>query len=206
MGCNLSSLSYILAGAPEPECPADGMELTIPKDKKEMKVVVLAYSAMAAQAEFVTAERELSGLICRQLRQACQLSDQKIVIVPPNKVQEFKNNNPDWHHMKLQDIGRRFGSDYVIFLDIESLSLYERGSSNQLFRGRAEISVTLVNMHDADDDPLERHFSCAYPETRGPIPVDDQNAREFYMSFLNYMAKHITWYFVPHATADTVCE
>jgi hypothetical protein len=204
-GCNLSSLAYYLTGG-DTRQPAGDMALVPEDKKKEIKVAILAYTSMDTAPELVTVDRELSGLLTRQLQQGSKDNDQKITIVPAAKVQEFKNSHPDWHTMKLADLGKQFQVDYVIYLGLKSLSLYEKGSAKQLYRGRAEITVILVNMNHPDDDPIEKEYSCEYPRARGPIPVDDQNSREFYLAFMNYIAKHLSWYFMPHEFQEDVCD
>lgn len=205
-GCNASALPYFLAGCPEPKKPAGEMELVVPEKAKEAKVLILVHSSVEPGPDFVGVDRELSGLLSRRLTEACKENDQKVTVVLPNKVQEFKNEHPDWHSMNLRDIGTRFSVDYVIGLDIESLSLYEKGSANTLYRGRAEITITLVNMHKPDDDPIVAHASETYPEVRGPIPADDQNARQFYLAFVNYLSHHLCWRFTDHPIKDEFCQ
>src|SRR5207302_10570741 len=93
--------------------------------------------------------------------------------------------------------------DYVIYLEINSLGLYEPGSSNQLYRGRADITVSLVNMKEANETPLRRNFSCSYPsELRGGIrEVDsDRPPQVFKTEFLDYMSRRLAWYFTSHPT------
>ena len=151
-------------------------------------------------------DRDLSGMLTRILQQRCPENDQYLTFIAPGKAQEFKNNHSDWHTMPLRDVGNRLGADYVIYLEVESMSLYERGSANQLYRGRASIAVQLVDMRKKDEDALEKQFTCEYPSARGPIAVDDQNAREFYLAFLNYVAKHLSWYFTAYPPEEGLCE
>src|SRR5690242_3670979 len=96
-GCNASALPYFLAGCPEPKKPAGEMELVVPEKAKEAKVLILVHSSVEPGPDFVGVDRELSGLLSRRLTEACKENDQKVTVVLPNKVQEFKNEHPDWH-------------------------------------------------------------------------------------------------------------
>jgi hypothetical protein len=206
-GCNVSALPYFLAGCPEPMDQAGDMALVPEKKKRdELKIMVLAYSAMDPSTEFVTADRELQSSLSRQLLQLAKKNEQKVAIIPPGRVQEYKNAHPEWHTARIQDIGRQFNADYVIYLEIEAMSLYERGGFNQLYRGRAEIGITLVNLQKPDMDPVEKHFSCEYPKTRGPVPVDEMNKRQFYLSFMEHVTQRLSWYFVPHESQEDYCD
>jgi hypothetical protein len=206
-GCDASALPYFLAGCPEPMDQAGDMALVPDKKKRdELKIMVLAYSAMEPSTEFVTVDRELQSSLSRQLLQLAKKNEEKVAMISPGKVQEYKNAHPDWHTSRIEDIGRQFHADYVIYLEIESMTLFERGGFNQLYRGRAEIGITLVNLQKPDMDPIEKHFSCEYPKTRGPVPVDEMNARQFYLSFMESVTKKLSWYFVPHESQEDYCD
>src|SRR5438270_7966363 len=133
-GCNIGALPYFLGVGDDSRQPGD-MRLAR-EDGKEVKVAVLVYSGVETRPEFITTDRELSGALTRQLQQSCERNKEKVSFVAPSKIQEFKNNHPDWHTMKLDEIGERFKADYVIYLELESMSLYEKGSANQLYHGR----------------------------------------------------------------------
>jgi hypothetical protein len=204
-GCNFSSIPYFLGFGDDTQPPGE-MRLVSSDKKKEVKVIILAYAPLDTRPEFVTVDRELSGLLTRQLQQSCKENKEKVSFVAASKIQDYKNNHPDWHTMRPEDIGRHFKADYVISLEIGSISLYERGSANQLYRGRAKISVTLFNLQEPDNDPLEKEFTCEYPAARGPIPADDKDARQFYLEFLNYVAQRLSWYFTAHPFRDETCD
>jgi hypothetical protein len=199
-GCDFPGLAYFLALAPEPKNEAGLMKLAS-DDGKEVKAIILVYSGLETRPEFVTIDRQLSGLLAHQLQQGCKDNKEKVTIVPSAKVQEFKNNHPDWYTMNLAEIGRRFEADYVIYLDIESMSLYEAGSANTLYRGKAEISVKLADVHKPDEEPICREFHREFP-SKMPISADDKNPQEFCQVFLTDVARHLSWYFTAHPVED----
>jgi hypothetical protein len=105
--------------------------------------------------------------------------------------------------MDLVKIGDHFEADYVIDMEIISLTLYEPGSANQLFRGRADISVQVVNVNEPDDDPIFRpQYRCEYPKTRGPIPIGEYSAVQFKQKFLDHVGRELSWYFTAHLNED----
>src|SRR5262245_26913323 len=76
------------------------------KDKKEPLVLILTWAGLEMRSEFIHADRQLAELLGQQLKVLAEQSDEKIAIVPPRKVEEFKNQNPTWRAMQLTDIGR----------------------------------------------------------------------------------------------------
>jgi hypothetical protein len=204
-GCDLPSLVYFLAtGFQEPQEEAGDMKLAV--KGQEVKVAVLTYCPLERGSEFIDLDRDFSGLFIRQLQQACKENKEKITLVPHAKIQAYKSKHPNWF-LNVADAAKGLDVDKVIYLEVQSLSLYEQGSANQLYRGRASVSVKLFDLHKPDDYQLEKTYSCEYPTARGPIDVNDKKPREFYLEFLNYVVKHLSWYFTAHpVSADITCD
>jgi hypothetical protein len=205
IGCNMLSLPFFLLG-PEPK--VEPLLKKVASDKNdEVKVVVLSYAGLETRPEFLRADRDLSNLLVRQLRDGFKYNSEKVTVVAPQKVEEFKNSHPNWHSMDLTEIGSRFGADYVIYLEINKLSLYENGSSNMLYRGQAEISLSLVNVKDADEGALQKEFTCTYPSEASYATPSDKNPAAFRAEFYEHVAKKLAWHFTSHPTeADHSCE
>ena len=171
-GCNGPSLLYFLYPGPDPQQDPEFAKLASDDKDKEVKVLILAYSSgVETRPEFLMVDHELTDQLSRLLQQSAKENKKKISVVPPRQVRDFKSRHPDWYAGKLEDVGKHFDADYVIYLEIDSLSLYETGSHNTLYRGRAKIFVTLVDMHQEGYDPARRTFVCEYPVSRGPVPV-----------------------------------
>jgi hypothetical protein len=189
-GCNLSGLTYFLFNGKDvhpPECA----ELAAPA--KEIKILILASLGTEVRPEFLRTDRDVSDALARLLRERYKINQDKITIVPPNQVESFKDKNPAWHTMDVQEIGDRFHADFVINLELDKLSLYEPRSMNELFRGQGEVSVSVFDAHKPGEGPVfRREFSFQYP-VRGPKPVmDANNPAQFRAEFLAYMVKELS--------------
>jgi hypothetical protein len=197
-GCDLATFSYFFS--PEQRLPAKLKHLA---DKKtEPKVVILTYAQPAETADFIHADRQIAEMLGRNLQDFATNSEEKILILPQRRVEEFKNANPDWKRMSLASVGRRLGADYVIYLEINSLSLYEKLSNNSLFRGRASLTVSLTDVNKPDETPLQEPYSCTFPSAQGPVPVAiDTQPTQFRQAFLTHVARQLTYYFAmyPHS-------
>ncbi|HXG10050.1 MAG TPA: hypothetical protein VNK04_09700 [Gemmataceae bacterium] len=202
-GCNLLALPFFIFG-PEPAVPA-GMKRVASDDKRKVvKVLILTHNTgLEMKPEFVRADRELTERVRAHLKAGFEYNKENVVIASPRRVEEFKNENPDWHTMDFEEIGKQFGADYVFYLEIRSLTLYEPRSANTLYRGRAEITVSLIDVNHPDEGPLRREFVCQFPsETRHAIPVEDISLEKFRDAFLNYVAKRLSWYLTSHPTRE----
>jgi hypothetical protein len=205
-GCDPATTLFFLMpeGKEEPELKA----LIAADKKKEVTVVILTYAAMEPQMEFIQADRQIAQLLAKQMNELFRADGDKVLIIPPRKVEEFKNKNPSWHSMEMTEIGRFFKADYLIYLELNKLSLYEPGSYNQMLRGRAEISISVVDMQHPDDTEEPEVKRYVYPaDSRGAEAVDlDTPPSLFRQKFLAYVAKRLSWNFCPHAKHNREVE
>src|SRR5208283_5570968 len=147
-GCNqIGALAYILDGPPE--IPPKLHKLAADDRKKEVKVMILAYSpSMETRPELVGADRQFSMLFARKLQAACKQNQENVTVISPQKVEQYKQQHPDWHGtIDLEEIGRHFKADYVIYLEFEQLGIYQdKTVGNQLYQGNIKTSVSLIDV------------------------------------------------------------
>jgi hypothetical protein len=202
-GCNFFFVPYYLLMGEAKHAPK--CQLADDKNKeRHVKVVILSYAGLETRPEFMRVDREIASLLSQQLQEGFKKNKEKVAIVPTRKVEEFRSNHPDWRSLKPEDIGEHFKADYVIDLSINELRLYEPGSRNTLFRGHAEISLAVLDMKKPGDEPKYREeYSCDFPKTRGPVPVDSNtSAQQFRQAFLTNVARELSWRFTAHPTSD----
>jgi len=196
-GCNPFLALYYAAVGMDSKLPAEFA--LVPKDKGvDVRVVILVSSALETRPEFLRVDRELGSIMAHLLQKGCKDNRENVTIVPMGQVEKFKDQHPNWKTLDAATIGRYFHADYVIDLEINSLSLYEPGSHNTLYQGRGHISVVVTDMHSLDDGPAyqnEKDFE--YPRGR-PIPADNNNPQQFRLLFLNRIATDLAWLFTAH--------
>jgi hypothetical protein len=204
IGCN--PLTFIDFIGPEPQLPPQ-LQALKPTDKNKkgpVNVVILTYSGLETREEFLSADRQLSELLAKHMKELAEGSGEKLSFVNLRKVEDYKNTHPHWQE-DLTEIGKDLKADFVIYLEINSLSMYERGS-RELYRGHADVSVSLYKVGDDDGLTQRKQYIATYPTVRAE-PVDlDKPPMVFREEFLNYMAKHISWFFMAHPTRPTYMD
>lgn len=197
-GCDLASLCYFLL--PESKVPPKCGQIASSDKKKEVKAMVIVQGQdLESRPETMQVDRQLAELLVAKLREKYQANEEKVVLIQPRKVDEFKSAHPEWKQMNPLEIGRVFKVDYVIVLEVTQFGMYEKGGL--MYQGRADISVTLVDVHKPDEPPALQEFSCLYPSV--PIDMDaDLPPTEFRLRFLNTIAKKLTLYFAAHSFRD----
>ena len=201
VGCNIMALPFFLIPGMdpmhEPMC-----KLAPDKKGEQVKVVILASTGLENRSELVRADRELSSLLARQLQEAFKKNKENVTVVSATRVEQYKDKHPDWQSESPAAIGKHFHADYVIELDIESLTIYKEGSSKTIFQGHANIAVSVIDVHHAGDDPIFKHpYRCEYPKDR-PIFSMDSDPEQFRYQFMATIARELSWYFAKHPMED----
>ena len=148
-------------------------------------------------------DQELGKLVAKKLNESCQANKEKIRIVPPHKVDKFKDDHPGWRSMSATEIGRKFDADFIIDLEVVGMTLYEPGSHNQIFKGRSHVAVALLDLQKVEEGPIyKKEYTTEYPKARGPIPIQDTNLQQFRANFVTKMATDIAWLFTDHKVED----
>jgi hypothetical protein len=201
-GCNMMALPFFLIPSLSDEKPKCDL---VSKDKdKEVKVVILASMGLETHPDLVRFDTDLSRLLAHTLQEAYKARKEKVTIVSNSRVEKYKDDHPNWQALSDIEIGKHFHADYVIVLEIGSLSIYEKGSSNTLYQGRAGISVKVVDLNANDDNRVkfEEEYRCEFPRGGRPVPAGDNDLAQFKRRFLNVAARELSWNFVAHPFDD----
>jgi len=201
-GCNPFSIAnFLLMDDPRHQAELQGLAS---KDKKiEKKVIILTYGKLDLRPELINSDREIAFNTEKHIKALTKANDEKISIVPNRKVEEYKSTHPDWLDRDPTEIRKHFSADYVIYLEINSLGIYELGSGGTLYRGRADINISLIDVKNPDESQPSRNFTCQYPrESRMQVTSTDQSPMEFRQTFLDYVGKRVSWKFAARPTRD----
>jgi hypothetical protein len=168
--------------------------------KKETTVVILASFAnpLEARPEFQTVDQELCVKLTQKLEERYKDNKEKVKIIPYYKVKSYLNKELDPTLLAKRDVGKHFKANYVINLEINSMSFYE-GSYRQLFRGHTEISVTVFDMSkEAEEGPVyDDIYQTDYPN-HGPIDAGNESVLSFRTAFIGRLARDLSRYFAAY--------
>ncbi|MGL4553318.1 MAG: hypothetical protein ACRC33_19300 [Gemmataceae bacterium] len=200
-GCNFGSLAYFLM--PEQRLDAKLKHLAHADEKKKPRVVVFTHAALDLDADFLHADREIAENLARDLKALAAVYKDKMDLVPQRQVEEFKNTHPSWRSQDMTDIGKKFNADYVIYLEIHSLSM-KQPKNIQLLSGNANLTIHLYDVKNPDETPMQQPFNFKYPpEERGGIPIDgDTHPTKFRQDFLERVAKKLVPYFAKYPRSE----
>jgi hypothetical protein len=128
---------------------------------------------------------------------------QKVKIVPYYKTLSYLNKQADAALLSKQEIGKHFEADYVINLEINSMRFYDEGSYKQLFRGNAEILVTVYDVHrePGEGPAYEDVYRIQYP-SHGPLDASGSSVLQFRSAFMSRLARDLSRLFADYPTNE----
>jgi hypothetical protein len=200
-GCNFGSLAYFLM--PEQRLEAKMKHVAGTDEKSKPKVVIFTHAALDLDTEFLHADREIAENLAREMKKMAEIFRDKLEIVPQRQVEEYKNLHPRWKSQDLSEVGKKFNADYLIYLDIHTLSMKQPKNINML-SGNANITVHLIDVKNPDESPTQQPFNFRFPsEERGGLPIDnDTHPTKFRQEFLARMARKLLPFFMKYPRAD----
>lgn len=190
IGCSPATLNFLVMPWVDNRVPA---KCKLAAKDKEVTVAVMAnFASIPGQLEIMPADMELAELVTQHLRKRVTENKEKVAFVSTTKVKSVLNQNAG-NTLSVQQIGKKLKADYVINLEINSMSLYERGSSNLLFRGNTEIAVTAIDVHkpSGEGTVYQEIYRREYPRIR-PYDVSEMSALGFRTRFLNRIAQDLS--------------
>lgn len=207
-GCNPLMLPFLFT-SDIPKMPAELFDLyDNEKDKKEIKVVLVTDTGLDTRAEFIHADREISRCLYAHLQRTCKENEEKVTVINPLKVEEYRNSHPDWScsHQDLEALGKHFKAKFVIVIEASELSLYQERTANSFYQGRANLRVSVVDVKKSEDfavQPFVTTFTYPSEARGGSMFADtDMTPQAFRAKFFNAMARQLTGYFTELPTRD----
>jgi hypothetical protein len=181
IGCSPATLSFFFMPFTDTNIPprcklaAKGKEVTV--------CIVSNFASLETRGEIVPSDGELAALVAQQLRKRTQENKEKVIVVDPSRTR-----NQALSGRTLQEIGTQFKADYVVALEIQNLTLYEKGTT-MLYRGNIDMVVRVVDVKQGEGAAIfNEPLRCEYPGMRGPIDTAEMNVMQFRSRFLNKVA------------------
>ncbi len=178
-----------------------------PKKNKEEIVVALFVSQGTGQSfEFAGADGQIASELWKRLPEMAKENKQKLVVVAPKDVNKFKMSNPNWKLMPQCEWGKKLGADFVLDIHLDKMTMFQPGSQNQLYEGRAEVSV---DTYDVDAGPGEPKYNYvlpfSYPKT-GFLDATSIPLGKFRKDFIEHLAVEIVQKHVDFKPSSGIAE
>jgi len=175
------------------------------KEKEEVKVALFVSQGTGQSFEFAGADSALAGEIAKVLPEMAKENKQKIVVLPPSEINRFKMKNPQWKLMHAADRGKRLGADFVVVAHLDKMSLFQPGSQNSFYEGRADVTVDTYRVDEGETEPRTYTHAFAYPKT-GFRDASSKPVSAFRREFIENLAVELARYHVEHKPSSGIAE
>lgn len=153
-GCKLIAAPFLMWGdEPTQKVPAKYPYL----DGK--KICIVVWAEQATLFEYPNVRFELSEWVSSELSNALRGA----TVVPNRSIVELQNREPDWERMNPGEIGKRFGADRVLAIELTQYTTREPDSPH-LYRGHISANIKVFDCAQPDAGPTYRtQVATAYP-------------------------------------------
>ncbi len=190
-GCGVPNLfAYFLADR-DPKKSVDKEH-----DLRAEVLLILPYSGPQIRLEHPGANLAISNFIIQQIAE--HLRGRVSGVVSPVQVIRYQQTDLDWENRSVQEIGRQFGADKVLYIEIRRLTLLEERSAN-LYRGRvkAHLQVIDVGAGLTDAELYEGDVSVIFPQDN-PLATSQISRAAMQQQVLHRFAVETVWKFHDH--------
>jgi hypothetical protein len=207
IGCNpLATIAFLThkdtpVPAKYPLIPKEGPK----KEKKEISVALFVSQGTGQSFEFAGAESTVASEMARKIPELAKENKQKVKVIPPSTVNQFKFRNPTWKNMHASEWGKSLGVDYVLEIHLDKMRLYKPGSINEIYEGRAEVTVYMYDVEAGVEEPKYYTYPFSFPRT-GIRPADAVPVGTFRKDFLERLALELAEQHMDHKPSSGIAE
>lgn len=191
-GCSPISMAYFLFKG-DGKKPATYPLDPISKDRKDVRIVVMAANGPGMTWEYAGLDRDLAGQMARQLAEGTTQETHPIKIIRPEDVDRFKTSHPNWRTMEPCEIAKELGADYLIDISITGVGLYQPGSGNVVYQGWATADAVVYQAGIKTPKHEYHHKTTMYPTAGDAMPAGQyksQVVKQFAFELATRHMKH----------------
>jgi hypothetical protein len=193
-GCNILAIPLMAAHVMGYGDEAN-IQFRFPKDARRVAVVVNL--TRHHQVDVGHFDRDVSNWLAPKI---ADYTKGKPEIIRAHNVHKWMDENPSWK--SAVEAGRGLNADHVVFVEIRDVSFYEKEGWTNMYKGRAECTVTVYRLGSEVDEaePIwgPKNSTHRFPNGLRPIPSSDLSVSQFREAFVRHTAERLSWIFVPH--------
>jgi len=192
------AVQYMFSGG-ETKSPAE-FPLKPHVKNTDAKVVVFASSRMGIPPDLAGVDRMLNAEMIRILDARVKQNEEKVLVLKMPVIDKYKSENPNWRTVDPCDVGKHFGADYVIDVEVWAIDLYKPESRRQWLQGHATVSVNAYDLAKPLKEPAYKwEYSIEYPRGREEPVESPAQVSSFREKFIERIASDIAVKFTASA-------
>ncbi len=180
------------------------------KDKEEVVIALLPQVAPGSNGpQFANFSNELADKLTKILPEMAKENKdkRKVRVISSTQVDKFKMANPNWKRMGAGEIGEKLGADFVLEIWLDKLRLYQPGSQNNIYEGRAEVMVSIYEVGGTGEADLKDKYPLSFAYPRGLVrSADAISESSFKVQFIENLAMEIARMHVDHKPSNGIAN
>lgn len=170
-------------------------EFAPPKDK----VILVLVDDMLNPVDYEPIKIHLTEMLNEQLT-ANKVAAKTIPYV---RIAEFIGATTEFNSLAVSEVGSKLGADIVLYVQIDEFGLRDPAASQELWRGRLQTTVRLVDVREGRLWPTDRpegHMVTPMAQTRTVSDNSQTRAETISKALAAETADRIARYFYDHKT------
>ncbi len=163
------------------------------------KVVLVLVDDMLSPVDYEPIKIHLTEMLNEQLT-ANKVAAKTIPYV---RIGEFVGATPDFNSLAVSEVGNKLGADIVLYVQIDEFGLRDQAASQELWKGRLQTTVRLVDVREGRLWPTDRpegHMVSPMAKTRTVSDNSQTRAEIVSKALAAETADRIAKYFYGHKT------
>jgi len=160
------------------------------------RLLILTYAGNDVLFEYPTAGLEISYQVIQHMSN--HLKGRVHRVINPNRVARYQQRTLDWPNMPVDEIGRVFEADKVLYVELSRFTIMEERSAN-LYRGRVIARLQVYDTAAPEGDALlyTGDVSVQVPDDRpmGAMEISELKLRQ---ATVYRFAEEVVWKFFDH--------
>jgi len=178
------------------------------KDKEEIVVALFVSQGTGQSYEFAGADSALANEIIKCLPEMVKETKQKqkLTVLSSAQVNKFKMKNPNWKLMHPAERGKQLGADFVLEIHLEKMTLFQPGSQNSFYEGRADVTVDMYDVEEGSGEAKHTYsHGFSHPKT-GFRDASSKPVSAFRREFLGNLAVELCRRHVEHKPSSGIAD
>ena len=188
-GCNVLEYPiFILFGAKSKKVKAEYTELA------GKNIAIMIAGRPAIDFEYPYARLDLGLAAAQSIGQHVKGTS----FVDQEKINTYQREDIDWYSLPISEIGKKFDSERIVYLDVLQFSMTEINSVN-LLRARIDAELRVYDMEsvEPDIDVYASEISIVYPE-HAPRAMSESARMEIQRQSILLFAETLAQKFYDH--------
>jgi len=159
---------------------------------QKKSILILVYTDSSTEFLYPQARKEVSSFVAYELRKHLPKSK----LLPSAAVIKYQNDTPGWDALPVNTIGRHFGVDRVLYIEIIKYHTHAPGGRN-LMQGQIEAHVAVYDTHlPGSGRVFSTVINTLWPKS-GPEPVFHTDSSAVLYNTLQRFGRSVVRCFYP---------